>query len=54
MGAQPRSTADSTISTDGPINSDSPINPDSPSSLGSDGATPGPGRETEQPDLFDE
>ncbi|MEA5652359.1 MAG: DNA topoisomerase IV, partial [Cutibacterium granulosum] len=48
MGAQPRSTADSTISTDGPINSDSP------SSLGSDGATPGPGRETEQPDLFDE
>ena len=52
--AQPRSTAGSTISTDGPINSDSPINPDSPSSLGSDGATPGPGRETEQPDLFDE
>ena len=52
--AQPRSTAGSAISTDGPINSDSPINPDSPSSLGSDGATPGPGRETEQPDLFDE
>lgn len=46
--AQPRSTAGNAISTD------SPINPDSPSSLGSDGATPGPGRETEQPDLFDE
>lgn len=46
--AQPRSTAGSAISPD------SPNSPDTVSNLGNDGPIPGPGRETEQPDLFDE
>lgn len=44
--AQPRSTAGSAISTDGPSGPDT--------ASGSDGPTQGSGRETEQPDLFDE
>ena len=47
-GAQPRPTADSAISVDGPSG------PDTASGSGSDGPTQGSGRETEQPDLFDE
>ena len=48
MGAQPRSTADSTISID------DPGSPDTASGLGNDGPTQRTRHETEQPDLFDE